>query len=159
MPPVAVRPCCCMHRRQPGGQRMIRTEQQYGGGIRDGRVIGIGGDRVRDVTTLPMFKPLPDIRARIHGMQHDTAHAPVMTYHDGTGGPLPVGCKLRRCCMDDLQAYQRRRPCRHVLSPRWHASSRIGRPFRTVAGSYQPRPAYAEGILPGSLDSLSRLNR
>lgn len=73
---------------------MIRTGQQYRDSIRDGRVVYINGDRVRDVTTHPMFKPLVDIRARIYDMQHEPAHAPVMTYHDDIGEPLPVGGKL-----------------------------------------------------------------
>ncbi len=73
---------------------MIRTGQQYRDSIRDGRVVYMNGERVADVTTHPMFKPLVDIRARIYDMQHEAAHAPVMTYHDDTGEPLPVGGKL-----------------------------------------------------------------
>jgi hypothetical protein len=43
---------------------MIRTGAQYRDSIRDGRRVYIGGERVKDVTTHPMFKPLVDIRAR-----------------------------------------------------------------------------------------------
>ena len=75
---------------------MIRTGAQYRDSIRDGRAVYIGGERVRDVTTHPMFKPLVDIRARIYDMQHEAAHAPVMTYHDGTGEPCAGGGKLPR---------------------------------------------------------------
>ena len=47
---------------------MIRTGAEYLDSIRDGREIYMGGERVRDVTTHPMFKPLVDIRARIYDM-------------------------------------------------------------------------------------------
>ena len=58
---------------------MIRTGQQYKDSIRDGRMVWINGERVKDVTTHPMFKPLVDIRARIYDMQHEAVTAPVMT--------------------------------------------------------------------------------
>ena len=61
---------------------MIRTGEEYRESIRDGRVVFMNGEKVPDVTTHPMFKPLVDIRARIYDMQHDAATAPVMTYHD-----------------------------------------------------------------------------
>ena len=48
---------------------MIRTGQQYLASIRDSREVYIDGERVRDVATHPMFKPLIDIRARIYDMQ------------------------------------------------------------------------------------------
>ena len=49
---------------------MIRTGAQYRDSLRDGREVYINGERVADVTTHPMFKPLVDIRARIYDMQH-----------------------------------------------------------------------------------------
>ena len=59
---------------------MIRTAQQYRDSIRDGREIYINGERVRDVTTHPMFKPLVDIRARIYDMAHEPATADILSY-------------------------------------------------------------------------------
>ncbi len=44
---------------------MIRTGEQYRDSIRDGREVFINGEKVKDVATHPMFKPLVDIRARI----------------------------------------------------------------------------------------------
>src|SRR5258706_11165611 len=73
---------------------MIRTGAQYRDSIRDGREVYIGGERVREVTTHPMFKPLVDIRARIYDMQHETRHAPVMSYPDARGELCAVGLKL-----------------------------------------------------------------
>ncbi len=79
---------------------MIRTGQQYRDSIRDGRVIYINGERVADVATHPMFKPLVDIRARIYDMQHDALTAPVMTYLEADGEPCPVAHKLPRSQAD-----------------------------------------------------------
>ena len=70
---------------------MIRTGEEYRESIRDGRVIFMNGEKVPDVTTHPMFKPLVDIRARIYDMQHEAATAPVMTYHDDSDEPFSVG--------------------------------------------------------------------
>ena len=44
---------------------MIRTGDEYRASLKDGREIYISGERVHDVATHPMFKPLVDIRARI----------------------------------------------------------------------------------------------
>jgi 4-hydroxyphenylacetate 3-monooxygenase len=73
---------------------MIRTGEQYRSSIRDGREIYIDGERVKDVTVHPCFKPLVDIRARIYDMQHEDAHREVMTVeHEGeinaVGNALP----------------------------------------------------------------------
>jgi 4-hydroxyphenylacetate 3-monooxygenase len=73
---------------------MIRTGQQYKDSIRDGRQVWVNGERVKDVTTHPMFKPLVDIRARIYDMQHEPKHAPMMSYTDELGNVSAVGLKL-----------------------------------------------------------------
>jgi 4-hydroxyphenylacetate 3-monooxygenase len=74
---------------------MIRTGQQYIDSIRDGRVVYVNGERVRDVPSHPMFKPLVDIRARIYDMQHEAATRDVMAYRDSvTGETCAVGNKL-----------------------------------------------------------------
>jgi 4-hydroxyphenylacetate 3-monooxygenase len=73
---------------------MIRTGQQYRDSIRDGRQVWVNGERVRDVTTHPMFKPLVDIRARIYDMQHEPEHAQTMSYRDELGNLSSVGLKL-----------------------------------------------------------------
>jgi 4-hydroxyphenylacetate 3-monooxygenase len=73
---------------------MIRTGQQYRDSIRDGRQVWINGERVNDVATHPMFRPLVDIRARMYDMQHDAQHAAVMTYQETNGETCPVAAKL-----------------------------------------------------------------
>ena len=59
-----------------GRKSEIRTGEEYRESIRDGRMVFMNGEKVPDVTTHPMFKPLVDIRARIYDMQHDAATAP-----------------------------------------------------------------------------------
>jgi len=73
---------------------MIRTGAEYRDSIRDGREVYIAGERVKDVATHPMFKPLVDIRAQIYDMQHAPATRGIMSYEqDGetnaVGGKLP----------------------------------------------------------------------
>ena len=74
---------------------MIRTGEQYRDSIRDGRQVWINGERVNDVTTHPMFKPIVDIRARIYDMAHEKATQGVMSYVDeNTGERNAIGLKL-----------------------------------------------------------------
>ncbi len=61
---------------------MIRTGTEYRDSIRDGREVYVNGERVKDVTVHPMFKPLVDVRARIYDMQHDPATRHLMTYNE-----------------------------------------------------------------------------
>src|SRR6267154_2346845 len=72
---------------------MIRTGAQYRESIRDGREVYIAGERVKDVTTHPMFKPLVDIRAQIYDMQHAAKTRHVMSYEQD-GEINAIGNKL-----------------------------------------------------------------
>ena len=72
---------------------MIRTAAEYLDSIRDGRQVWINGEKVDDVPTHPMFKPVVDIRARIYEMQHDAATRDTMTYEED-GETFAVGLKL-----------------------------------------------------------------
>ncbi|HBU14021.1 MAG: 4-hydroxyphenylacetate 3-hydroxylase [Rhodobacteraceae bacterium GWE1_64_9] len=72
---------------------MIRTGDTYRESIRDGREVHVNGERVRDVPTHPMFKPLVDIRARIFDMAHDPATRAVMTVTQD-GAPQAIGNAL-----------------------------------------------------------------
>jgi 4-hydroxyphenylacetate 3-monooxygenase len=73
---------------------MIRNGQQYRDSIRDGRQVWVNGERVRDVASHTMFKPLVDIRARIYDMAHEAEHAPVMAYRAESGELCAIGAKL-----------------------------------------------------------------
>jgi 4-hydroxyphenylacetate 3-monooxygenase len=61
---------------------MIRTGRQYLDSIRDTREVYINGERVKDLATHPMFKPLVDIRARIYDMQHQAATRELLAYQE-----------------------------------------------------------------------------
>src|SRR6185312_17503562 len=84
---------------------MIRTGAQYRDSLRDGREVYINGERVADVTTYAMFKPLVDIRARIYDMQHEAHHREAMTYTE-SGEDFAVGLKLPYT-QDDWHAKRR----------------------------------------------------
>jgi 4-hydroxyphenylacetate 3-monooxygenase len=73
---------------------MIRSGEEYRQSIRDGRQVWVNGERVRDVVSHPMFKPMVDVRARIYDMAHEAAYAPVMTCRDAGGEVCAVGAAL-----------------------------------------------------------------
>jgi len=62
---------------------VIRTGAAYRDGLRDGREVWMGGERIRDVTTHPALKPIIDVRARMYDMAHEAAHQPSMSYMEG----------------------------------------------------------------------------
>ncbi len=64
---------------------MIRTGAEYRDSIRDNREVHMNGERVKDVTTHPQFKPLVDIRARIYDMQAEDRFRETMTVSTGDG--------------------------------------------------------------------------
>ena len=78
---------------------MIRTGEQYLESIRDGRQVYVDGEKVKDVPSHPMFKPLVDIRARIYDMAHDPKTAEVMTYEED-GETYAIGLKPPRSQQD-----------------------------------------------------------
>ncbi len=53
---------------------MIRTGEEYRESLRDRREVYVDGERVKDITTHPHFKPVIDVRARIYDMQHEEEH-------------------------------------------------------------------------------------
>jgi 4-hydroxyphenylacetate 3-monooxygenase len=72
----------------------LRTGEEYRESIRDGRAVWVNGERVKDVTTHPMFKPIVDIRARIYDMAHEQGTADLMSYVDESGDRNNIGYKL-----------------------------------------------------------------
>ncbi|HLI13254.1 MAG TPA: 4-hydroxyphenylacetate 3-hydroxylase family protein [Alphaproteobacteria bacterium] len=61
---------------------MLRTGQEYRESLRDGRAVWINGERVKDVTTHPAFKPIVDVRARFYDMAHEAKYRELMSYVD-----------------------------------------------------------------------------
>ncbi|MBS0564985.1 MAG: 4-hydroxyphenylacetate 3-hydroxylase family protein [Proteobacteria bacterium] len=58
---------------------MIRTGDEYRESIRDGRRVFVNGEQLGDVASHPQFRPIVDLRARIHDMAHEAATREVMT--------------------------------------------------------------------------------
>lgn len=67
---------------------MIRTGDEYRESIRDGREVWIDGEKVKDVPSHPMFKPIVDVRARIYDLAHQESTQAAMTYADEETGEL-----------------------------------------------------------------------
>lgn len=101
---------------------MIRTGQEYRESIRDGREVYINGEKVKDVTIHPMFKPLVDIRARIYDMAHDPDTRKVMTYEED-GERHAIGNKLPHT-QDDW--WQKRRATDIVMEDAGGIVTRVG---------------------------------
>ena len=63
---------------------MLRTGQQYKDGLKDGREIWIDGERVKDPTTHPAFKPIVNVKARMYDIAFDQQYdANLFSYADG----------------------------------------------------------------------------
>ena len=74
---------------------MIRTGDEYRASLQDGRDVWMNGERIKDVTSHPAFKPAVDARARIYDIQHEPEFAERMTYVDeGCGERCAIGLKL-----------------------------------------------------------------
>jgi 4-hydroxyphenylacetate 3-monooxygenase len=61
---------------------MIRTGEEYKASIRDSRAVYMNGEKIKDVTIHPAFKPLVDLRARIYDLQHAPETRHLMTYRE-----------------------------------------------------------------------------
>ncbi len=86
---------------------MLRTGEDYRQSIRDGRQVWINGEKVKDVTRHPAFKPIVDVRARIYDMAHEAKYRDTMSYVDpGTNEPNCTAHKLPYT-QDDWHAKRR----------------------------------------------------
>ncbi|MBN07427.1 MAG: hypothetical protein CMM45_06330 [Rhodospirillaceae bacterium] len=59
---------------------MIKTGQQHLEGLRDGRVVYIGDERVNDVTTHPAFARAAQTVAGLYDMKHDPRYQDTLTF-------------------------------------------------------------------------------
>jgi 4-hydroxyphenylacetate 3-monooxygenase len=71
----------------------IRTGAEFIAGLRDNREVWLGSERVKDVTTHPLFRPSVESLARLYDMQHETAYRDVLTYRSPSSGQ-PVGASF-----------------------------------------------------------------
>lgn len=79
---------------------MIRTGDEYRESIKDGREVYIAGEKVKDVTTHPAFKPIVDVRAKIYDMQHSASTKEMMTYKADNNEECAIALKLPRSQQD-----------------------------------------------------------
>jgi 4-hydroxyphenylacetate 3-monooxygenase len=54
----------------------IRTGAEYRTGLKDGRIIYVNGERVKDVTAYPPFQRTVETLAALYDLQHHPAHQP-----------------------------------------------------------------------------------
>lgn len=101
---------------------MIRTGTDYRESIRDGREIHVNGERVADVTTHPMFKPLVDIRARIFDMAHAPETAALMTVR----GEGEVNAQANALPFSQSDWWAKRRATEAVLDAVGGVVTRVG---------------------------------
>tara|TARA_R100001086_G_scaffold115088_1_gene58774 strand:+ start:852 stop:2429 length:1578 start_codon:yes stop_codon:yes gene_type:complete len=103
-------------------RNMIRTGEEYRDSIRGNREIYVNGEKVKDVTAHPQFKPLVDIRARIFDMQHEKEHRDLMTVtQDGEVNALGSALPYTR---DDWWA--KRRATDHMMNEIGGVVTRVG---------------------------------
>ena len=75
----------------------LRTGKGYRESLHDGREVWINGERVKDVTSHPAFRPIVDMRARIYDMAHEDRYRDVMSYAvEDTGERCAIGLKPPR---------------------------------------------------------------
>ena len=74
---------------------MLRTGEQYMQSLKDGRQVWINGERVKDVTTHPAFRPIVSLRARLYDMVHEAKYKDLMSYRDeASNEPCNLALKL-----------------------------------------------------------------
>ncbi len=95
---------------------MIRTGEEYRESIRDGREVYSDGEKVADVPSHPMFKPIVDIRARIYDMAHEEATKDLMTYEDDGGEPHAIGLSCLCHKRIGTRSEPQRMPCSMTLA-------------------------------------------
>ena len=82
---------------------MLRTGDQYRDSLRDGREVWVDGEKVNDVSSHPVFKPIVDIRARIYDMAHEEKFSENLTYTDEKSNEKNcIGSKLPKSKNDWL---------------------------------------------------------
>lgn len=79
---------------------MLKTGAQYLEGLRDGRVVYIGRERVDDVTTHPAFRNAARSIADVYDMKADPANRDAMAFEED--GELHSGYYLRARTREDL---------------------------------------------------------
>ncbi len=71
----------------------LKTGEQYRDSLRDGRLVWMNGERIKDVTRHPAFQPIVEVRARIYDLAHEQGTADVLSY-EADGQRYCIGYKL-----------------------------------------------------------------
>jgi 4-hydroxyphenylacetate 3-monooxygenase len=79
----------------------IRTGAEYLEGLRDGREIWLGGERVADVTTHPLLTDMARSVAEYYDLHHHPDHREAMTYRTESGDTASLSFLAPRS-LDDL---------------------------------------------------------
>jgi 4-hydroxyphenylacetate 3-monooxygenase len=66
---------------------VLRTGRQYLNGLRDGRVVYIGADRITDVVSHPGFRAAAETVAALFDLKFDAAHRADLLVEEGEGAP------------------------------------------------------------------------
>jgi 4-hydroxyphenylacetate 3-monooxygenase oxygenase component len=66
----------------------IRTGAEYRERLKDGRMVYVSGERVKDVTAYPPFQRIVGTLAALYDLQHDPAHQSLLTYSSPKTGNL-----------------------------------------------------------------------
>ncbi len=103
---------------------MIRTGQDYRDSIRDGRQVWINGEKVKDVTVHPAFKPIVDIRARIYDMAHEDKYRETMSYRDP--GTNEANCTAHKLPLSQDDWHAKRRAVDAVMNEIGGVVVRVG---------------------------------
>lgn len=82
---------------------MLKTGKQYLEGLRDGRVVYIGGEQVDDVTTHPAFRNAAQTIADFYDYKADPANRDTMAYTDEDGELVSMYYKKAKT-REELQA-------------------------------------------------------
>ena len=88
---------------------MLKTGQAHLAGLRDGRTVYVGGERVADVTAHPAFRRAAQSVAAIYDLKRAPAQRDTLSYEEG--GELFSMYYLLPRSRDDLYAIFPPRPC------------------------------------------------
>jgi len=102
---------------------MLRTGQQYRESLNDGRVVWMEGERIKDITRHPAFKPLVDIRATMFDLNHREEFSDLLTYTDSQGEQFAELLKMPYVQED---WYRRRQGVDQILNEIGGVVTRVG---------------------------------
>lgn len=129
---------------------MLKTGKEYLEGLRDGRVVYIGGEKVEDVTTHPAFAESAKSMAALYDMKADSANRDVMSYEED--GERFSMYYLRPKNQDDLR--KRMRAHKHIADETCGLFGRSPDHVSSFVTGLAMKPDVFDKIGPGYGDNL-----